>query len=223
VFRSWSTWATRFRRLVCCRCLHTWPPSRIFLAPTTAQHHPHPAATDGRLAWWQEGGGQAGMVGSHGCRLCRRQAVPPHSTHLAHPTVGAELSVVVDASATHVGMCLQLRLPGRKVWHPLGLFSKKLEVAQQTYSAFDRELFACYAGICYFRYMLGGRRFAIFTDHKPLTYALARVSEPWMARQSRQLSYVAKYTSDIRHITEAASRCRPPRMPAAPSVQPAPS
>jgi hypothetical protein len=25
------------------------------------------------------------------------------ATHLAHPTVGAELSVVVDASATHVG------------------------------------------------------------------------------------------------------------------------
>jgi hypothetical protein len=28
------------------------------------------------------------------------------ATHLAHPTVGAELSVVVDASATHVGACL---------------------------------------------------------------------------------------------------------------------
>jgi hypothetical protein len=28
------------------------------------------------------------------------------ATHLAHPTVGAELSVVVDSSATHVGACL---------------------------------------------------------------------------------------------------------------------
>ncbi len=95
---------------------------------------------------------------------------------LAHPTVGAELSVVVDASATHVGACLQQRLPGKKAWQPLGFFSKKLEAAQQKYSAFDRELFACFAGICHFRYMLDGRRFAIFTDHKPLTYALARVS-----------------------------------------------
>ncbi len=51
------------------------------------------------------------------------------ATHLAHPTVGAELSVVVDASATHVGGCLQQRLPGRKVWQPLGFFSKKLEAA----------------------------------------------------------------------------------------------
>jgi transposase InsO family protein len=127
------------------------------------------------------------------------------ATHLAHRTVGAELSVVVDASATHIGACLQQRLPGRKVWQPLGFFSKKLEAAQQKYSAFDRELFACYAGIHHFRYMLDGRRFAIFTDHKPLTYALARVSEPWTARQSRQLFYVAEFTSDIRHIAGAAN------------------
>ncbi len=53
--------------------------------------------------------------------------------------------------------------------------------------------------------MLDGRRFAIFTDHKPLTYALARVSEPWTALQTRQLSYVVEYTSDIRHITGAGN------------------
>ncbi len=107
------------------------------------------------------------------------------ATHLAHPTAGAELSVVVDASATHIGACLQQRLPGKKLWQPLGFFSK-LEAAQQKYSAFDRELFACYAGIRHFRYMLDGRPFAIFTDHKLLTYALARVSEPWTALQTRQ-------------------------------------
>jgi hypothetical protein len=53
--------------------------------------------------------------------------------------------------------------------------------------------------------MLNGRWFAIFTDHKLLTYALARVSGPWTARQSRQLSYVVEYTSDIRHIAGAAN------------------
>jgi hypothetical protein len=127
------------------------------------------------------------------------------ATHPAHPRVGAELSVVVDASSTHIGACLQQRLPGRKVWQPLGFFSKKLEAAQQKYSAFDRELFACYAGIHHFRYMLDGRRFAIFTDLKLLTYALARVSEPWTTRQSIQLPYMAEYTSDIRHIAGAAN------------------
>ncbi len=48
--------------------------------------------------------------------------------------------------------------------------------------------------------MLEGRRFTIFTDHKPLTYALQRTSDPWSTRQARQLSYLAEYTNDIRHI-----------------------
>jgi hypothetical protein len=95
--------------------------------------------------------------------------------------------VVVDASATHVDVCLQQQLPGKKDWKPLGFFSKKLETAQQKYSAFDRELFACYSGIRLYP-------FTIFTDHKPLPYALAWVSDPRTVCQSRQLSYVAVYS-----------------------------
>jgi hypothetical protein len=34
---------------------------------------------------------------------------------------------------------------------PLGFFFKKLQTAQQKYSAFDREPFACYSGIRHFR------------------------------------------------------------------------
>jgi hypothetical protein len=51
----------------------------------------------------------------------------------------------------------------------LGFFSKKLEPAQEKYSALDRELFACYMGIRLFSFMLEGRRFTIYTDHKPFT------------------------------------------------------
>ena len=46
------------------------------------------------------------------------------------------------------------------------------------YSAFDRELFAVFAGIHHFHYFIEGRSFKIWTDHKPLTYALHSVSEP---------------------------------------------
>jgi hypothetical protein len=127
------------------------------------------------------------------------------ATHQAHPTVGAELSVVVDASATHVGACLQQQLPGKKDWQPLVFFSKMLEASQQKYSAFDRELFTCYSGIRHFRYMLDGRRLDIFMDHKPLTYALVQVSDPWTAHQSRQLSYVVEYMSDVCHIVKVAN------------------
>jgi hypothetical protein len=113
--------------------------------------------------------------------------------------------VVVDASATHMGACLQQRLPGKKDWQPLGFFSEKLEAAQQKYSAFDRAFFACYSGIRHFQYTLDGPRFAIFTNHKPLTYTLVQVSDPWATGQSRQLSFVTEYMSNIRHIAGAAN------------------
>ena len=52
----------------------------------------------------------------------------------------------------------------------------------------------------HFRYMLEGRKFHIQTDHKPLIHALRRVLTPWSARQTRQLAYIAEYTSDICHV-----------------------
>jgi transposase InsO family protein len=119
---------------------------------------------------------------------------------LAHPDSAAELALAVDASAEHVGATLQQRSSPAAGWQPLGFFSKKLEPAQVKYSAFDRELLACCLGIRHFRYMLEGRRFAVLTDHKPLIYSLSRSTDPWTARQSRQLSYVAEFTSDLRHI-----------------------
>jgi hypothetical protein len=48
--------------------------------------------------------------------------------------------------------------------------------------------------------MLEGRRFAILTDHKLLTHALHRSSDPWMPRQCRQLDYITYHTSDICHV-----------------------
>ena len=144
---------------------------------------------------------------------------------LAHPRQGAILSLAVDASATHVGASLQQRDPSAAAWEPLGFYSKKLDAAQLKYSAFDRELLACYLGIRHFRHMLEGRSFVVYTDHKPLVSALRRSTDPWTARQCRQLAYVAEYTSDIRHIAgpnnvvaDALSR-PPPSPPAAVSPQ----
>jgi cleavage and polyadenylation specificity factor subunit 1 len=144
------------------------------------------------------------------------------ATALAHPAKGAELSLVVDASADHVGAALQQRPAAAADWQPLGFFSKKLDPAQAKYSAFDHELYACFAGIRHFRYMLEGQKFTIYTDHKPLTYALFRTSDPWTARQCRQLSYVAEFTSDIQHIKGeenivADTLSRPPPPPSQPS------
>jgi hypothetical protein len=119
---------------------------------------------------------------------------------LAHRQQDQELAVIVDVSADHVGAALQQRRSAAADWQPLAFFSKKLQPAQMRHSAFDWELFAFVAGIRHFHYMLEGRPFTIYTDHKPLTFVLGKVSEPWTAMQSRQLSYVAKFTTDIRHI-----------------------
>lgn len=45
-----------------------------------------------------------------------------------------------------------------------------------------------------------GRAFTVRTDHKPLTFTLSRVTDPWSARQQRQLSYVAEFTNRIENL-----------------------
>ncbi len=52
---------------------------------------------------------------------------------LAHPTPGAKICLMVDASANHVGAALQRPSPSSS-WQPLGFFSKKLNPTQQRYS-----------------------------------------------------------------------------------------
>ena len=120
------------------------------------------------------------------------------ATVLDHPQHDAQLALAVDASDHHVGAALQ-QLTGRG-WQPLAFYSRKLNAAESKYSTFDRELLACVSAIRHFRFMLEGRQFHILTDHKPLTHALHRISDPWSARQQRHLAYVAEFTADIRHV-----------------------
>jgi hypothetical protein len=81
----------------------------------------------------------------------------------------------VDASNTHIGAVLQQN-KGRGE-QPLAFFSRKLDVTQSKYSTFDRELLACHEAVRHFRWSLEGREFFILTDHRPLTFALTRLSD----------------------------------------------
>ena len=112
---------------------------------------------------------------------------------LVHPCPGAQISLVVYASDSHVGFVLQQLLDGS--WAPLAFFSKKLSDAKRKNSAFDRELLTAYSSLQHFSFMLEGREFTIFTDHKPLTLALFKVSLPWSTQQQCNLSYLAEFTS----------------------------
>mgnify|MGYP003339514809 CR=1 FL=1 len=119
---------------------------------------------------------------------------------LDHPAAGAEISLVTDASSSHLGAVLQQRRRGGQ-WRPLGFFSHKLSVTEANYSAFDRELLAVYASIIHFQHMLEGRQFTVFTDHRPLLGALTKVADMKSDRQRRQLSFISEFALQIRHIS----------------------
>ena len=120
------------------------------------------------------------------------------ATLLTHPHHDAPISLTVDAPDQAVGAVLQQLVHG--IWEPLAFFSKKLRPPERKYSAFDQELLALYLGIRHFRYFLEGRQFVAYTDHKPLTFCMAKATEPWSGRQQRQLSYISEFTTDIRHV-----------------------
>ena len=120
------------------------------------------------------------------------------ATLLVHPQNDAATSLTVDASDIAVGAVLEQQIQGS--WKPLAFFSKQLRPAEKKYSTFDRELLGLYLAIRHFRYFLEARPFTAFTDHKPLTFALAKVSDPWSPRQQRHLAYISEYTTDIQHI-----------------------
>jgi hypothetical protein len=88
------------------------------------------------------------------------------ATLLTHPDPFAPLALVTDASTSAMGAVLQQRV--KNAWQPLA-FSKKLNPAQQKYSAYDRELLAIYEAVKHLRHMPEARYFTIFTDNKPIT------------------------------------------------------
>ena len=117
---------------------------------------------------------------------------------LTHPRHDVPISLTADASDHAVGAVLQQLVHG--TWQPLGFFSKQLQPAEKKYSEFDRELLGLYLGIRLFRYFLEGRDFVAYTDHKPLTFCMAKISDPWSNRQQSHLSYISEFTTDIRHV-----------------------
>nr|VZI00474.1 unnamed protein product [Spirometra erinaceieuropaei] len=108
------------------------------------------------------------------------------ATLLTHPAPEAQLSLMADASTVAVGAVLQRHLAGST--QPLAFFSKKLLPAETRYT------------VKHFRHSLEGRDFTVFTDHKPLTFALRSHTDKLNPREIRQLDYIFQFTSDIRHI-----------------------
>ena len=117
---------------------------------------------------------------------------------LAHPSPDADICLFVDASESSIGGVVQQFINNK--WEPLGFYSKSLSIAQRKYSTYDRELLAIYKSIKHFKYLLEGRNFKIFTDHKPLCYAFTKKIDSFSPRQYRYLDYISQFSTQIEHI-----------------------
>ena len=138
----------------------------------------------------------------HATAFAKAKSTLAHAALLVHPSATATTAVTIDASDKAVGGSLEQFLDG--IWKPLAFFSSSLKPAETRYSTFDRELLAMYLAVKKFRHFVEGRPFHIYTDHKPLTFAMT-TSTDYSPRQRRHLSYVAEFTTDIRHLPGKAN------------------
>ncbi|GFW36066.1 retrovirus-related Pol polyprotein from transposon 17.6 [Trichonephila clavipes] len=86
---------------------------------------------------------------------------------LALPDPNAELQITTDASSRGIGAVLEQKYPKSEVKR-LYYFSKKLNPSQSKYNATVLEIFAIYTALKFFRPFLLGRKFQVFSHHKPL-------------------------------------------------------
>ena len=57
-----------------------------------------------------------------------------------------------------------------------------------------------YSAVKHFAYFIEGRKFHIYSDHKPLTFAFSSSSDHWTSRQQQHLGFNAEHTTDVRHV-----------------------
>ena len=103
-----------------------------------------------------------------------------------------------------MGAVLQQKSSPAEEWRPLGFFSQswRRPSCPTAPSIGNSTVFMQPSGISAIRHFRHQAccRFKIWTDHKPITFALSKISDSLTARQRRQLSYVAEFTSSIIHI-----------------------
>ncbi|GFS51666.1 retrovirus-related Pol polyprotein from transposon 17.6 [Trichonephila clavipes] len=116
---------------------------------------------------------------------------------LALPDQNAELQITTDASSRGIGAVLEQKYPNSEV-KPLYFFSKKLNPSQSKYNATVLEFFAIYTALNFFTPFLLGRKFKVFTDHKPLAGFLSN-KNPSSKILRRKLA-LEEFNYDIHYI-----------------------
>ncbi|KAG5876211.1 hypothetical protein JTB14_010418 [Gonioctena quinquepunctata] len=93
---------------------------------------------------------------------------------------------------------------GVTVLGAISFFEKKTQPPppEQKSWAFGHELPAIYLFVRHFRHMVGARQFAIFTNHKHLTFAFRQKARQCSPRQFRYLVFIGQFSTDIQHVSD---------------------
>lgn len=129
---------------------------------------------------------------------------------LRQPDFTREFEIHTDASQIAIGAALFQR-DDVGVPHAIGYFSRKLRNAESRYPAIDLEALAVVEGVRVFDPYVYGRRFKIYTDHRPLTYVFKRKTKsPRLSRYAHDLShyqYELLYKQGaVNHVPDLLSR-----------------
>ena len=119
---------------------------------------------------------------------CESKRTSTDATVLVHPIPGVLVSLAIDAFDYAIGVVLQPLV--YDTWQSSCFMTKSLSPVRGEYSVYDRESLAMYTAVKRFRNAVEGRDFAIYTDHKPLTYAFNQNLDKCSPRQFRHLDYV---------------------------------
>lgn len=133
---------------------------------------------------------------THAFNQCKQALVD--AVQLAYPAPDASLSLRCDASDNAIGAALDQTISG--VTQPLGFYTSKLSKTERNYSTYDRELLSIFKAIKFFKHLVEGRYLIIYTDHRPLSFALSQRSDKASPRQQRQLQYISQFTTNIIHV-----------------------
>lgn len=114
---------------------------------------------------------------------------------LQYPDYSREFCLNCDASNIALGAVLSQEYEDISL--PIAYASRTINSAEKNYSAVEQELLAIVWGINHFRPYLFGRKFVVYTDHKPLLW-LWNIKNP-SSRLMRWRLKLEEYNFEIRH------------------------
>ena len=114
---------------------------------------------------------------------------------LIYPDFQKPFILTTDASKFVIGAVLSQGQIGKD--KPIAFASRTLSKSEERYSTIEKELLAIDWACKYFRPYLFGRKFTLYTDHKPLTYAL-NLKDPH-SKLIRWKLRLEEYDYEIRH------------------------